>query len=274
MQDNAGKFYVFNGKLIPSVNMDYDDIKNSPVYEVIRIIRGVPLFFEDHMERMAASLTALNINQTLATESIKSDIKKLLETESNDNCNVKIMVDIVDGIPTPITYISKSYYPPEEVIKEGVRTGLLKLERDNPNAKVFNSSYKKTVAEKIEQGNFFELLLVNKDNIVTEGSRSNVFFVQGDEIYTTPGELVLLGVTRKYVFQACKNAGYKVKEDYIDLDCINNIDALFLSGTSIKVLPVLSVDDKKFDSSKNQVVGAVAREYDTIIEKYLNNADW
>lgn len=150
MQDNAGKFYVFNGKLIPSVNMDYDDIKNSPVYEVIRIIRGVPLFFEDHMERMAASLTALNINQTLATESIKSDIKKLLETESNDNCNVKIMVDIVDGIPTPITYISKSYYPPEEVIKEGVRTGLLKLERDNPNAKVFNSSYKKTVAEKIE----------------------------------------------------------------------------------------------------------------------------
>ena len=47
------------------------------------------------------------------------------------------------------------------------------------------------------------------------------------------------------------------------------MDGLFISGTSIKVLPVASVNDIIFKSSTNANVIAIRDQYDRLIEGYV-----
>jgi CRISPR/Cas system-associated protein Cas7 (RAMP superfamily) len=43
-----------------------------------------------------------------------------------------------------------------------------------------------------------------------------------------------------------------------------------LSGTSIKVLPIKTVDQLVLNSPANPVIAAVRREYDEILKKYID----
>jgi branched-chain amino acid aminotransferase len=222
----------------------------------------VPLFFEEHYERLQGTFKAIGKPLQMTQEQLADSIKKLLAANRTKICNVKIVVSETDGIQQQVAYLSRSYYPSEKEADAGVKTGLIRIERKNPNAKILNKGYKEAVSEKMAVGGFFEVLLVNGQGRITEGSKSNAFFVKSGSIYTAPGDSVLKGITRKYVFEACSNAGYDVTEQFIDAEELGQIDGAFLSGTSIKVLPIRSIDDMSLDSSANTVISAVRREYD------------
>ena len=60
MKDNSGKYFLLNGIIKnDSETISIDSTSGNAAYEVIRIINGVPLFFEDHYERMKGSLEAI-----------------------------------------------------------------------------------------------------------------------------------------------------------------------------------------------------------------------
>lgn len=301
MEDNAAKYYIMNGTVQDSsVSPAYPDADGNAVYEVVRIINGAPLFFEDHYKRMRGSFEAIGKLFKITPVQLKQDIRKLLEANMADNCNVKIVVFVNDagnssdanndnnandandadnadsgkcGCQARIVYISKSYYPPKEVADEGVKTGLLRIERHNPNAKLIDNEYKNAVSKRIMEGGFFEVILVDSGGRVTEGSKSNVFFVRNGSILTAPDGAVLKGITRKYVVEACKNAGYEVVERFMNADEIKEAEGVFLSGTSINVLPVKSIDSMVLDSSANPVVNSVRREYEKLLEGYIEKSE-
>lgn len=276
MEDNAAKYYIMNGTVQDtSVCPAYPDIADDAVYDVIRIINGTPLFFKDHYERMKASFEAIGKLLKLKPVQLKQDIRKLLEANMADNCNVKTIICSNNGnngkcgCQACLVYISKSYYPPKEVADEGVKTGLLQIERRNPNAKLVDKEYKNIVSKKIREGGFFEVLLVDSGGRVTEGSKSNVFFVKNGSVLTAPGWSVLKGITRKYVIEACKNAGYEVVEKHVNAGDLEETDGAFLSGTSINVLPIKSIDSLILNSSANHAVDSVRREYEKLLDRYI-----
>ncbi len=272
MKDNAAKYYLFNGIVRNDPEtIDVDSASGKAAYEVIRIINGVPLFFEDHYERMRGSLESIGLLFELNATVIKESIVKLLTVNESDNCNVKIVMygDEASGQLVQLFYISKSHYPTKGEADMGVKTGLFQIERNNPNAKVLNQNYKNAVSAKMQEGGYFELLLVDSNGRITEGSKSNAFFIKDNSIITAPGEFVLRGITRQYVFAACKNAGFEVTEQFVEVGELQEIDAAFLSGTSIKVLPIKTIDHIELNSSANPVVDAVRYEYDKLLEKYL-----
>ncbi|NLK87031.1 MAG: aminotransferase class IV [Clostridiaceae bacterium] len=273
MDDNAGKYVVHNGILrecTDKVSCELTQIEGRAAYEVIRIIDGVPLFFEDHYDRLTETLNAVGIRLNMSFAQLCENIRMLLEKSRSENCNVKISV-FYETENQQLAYISKSYYPTVEETDAGVNTGLLQIERDNPNAKIINRSYKEAVAKKIAEGGFFEVLLADSKGRLTEGSKSNLFFIKDGRVLTAPGEYVLRGITRKYVFEACRNAGFEVKEQFVAADEIGQTEGAFLSGTSIKVLPIKAIDSLNLNSSANQVIAAVRREYDKLLEKYIEN---
>ncbi|HEX2946474.1 MAG TPA: aminotransferase class IV [Clostridia bacterium] len=272
MEDNVGQYFIHNGAVKNASEPVYADSSSGrSAYEVIRIINGVPLFFEDHYERMKGTFQAIGKPLDMTQVQLADSIKRLLSANDTKKCNVKVVVSDSDGIQQQVAYLSRSYYPSEEEADEGVRTGLIRIERKNPNAKILNKSYKDAVNEKMSEGGFFEVLLVNDQWNITEGSKSNAFFVKDGSIFTAPGDTVLKGITRKYVFEACSNAGFKVKEQFVNIEELNKIDGAFLSGTSIKVLPIRSIDGMGLDPSANPVISAVRREYDKLLEKYIES---
>ena len=283
MNDNLGKYVVLDGIVRDaSEAISVDASSGRTAYEVLRVIRGVPLFFEDHFERMIGTIGAIGLSSAIkggrstdgsgviAAEHMKEDIERLLAANEADYCNVKIVINEIDGRLRQMHYISKSHYPSQEEADTGVKTGLLQIERRNPNAKVINQAYMDAVATKKKEDDYFELILVDNNGRITEGSKSNAFFVRDGSIFTAPGEYVLKGITRKYVFEACRRAGYAVIEQFVVAEDLPEVEAAFLSGTSIKVLPINSIDRLVLNSSDNPSIAAVRFEYDKLIEKYID----
>ena len=58
-------------------------------------------------------------------------------------------------------------------------------------------------------------------------------------------------------------------EEFIGADSLAQTDGAFFSGTSIKVLPIRTIDERMLNSAENPVVSVVRREYDRILEKYI-----
>ena len=98
-----------------------------------------------------------------------------------------------------MTFFIPHKYPDKKWYETGVPCGILMAERDNPKAKVFQTSVRRKADEMIENQGLFEVLLVDRGGRITEGSRSNVFFVKNDRLFTPKGGDVLSGITRRKI---------------------------------------------------------------------------
>ncbi|MGI6733677.1 MAG: aminotransferase class IV [Anaerovoracaceae bacterium] len=273
MDDNAGKYYIENGVMkeysASGLAEALDPHGSIMIYEVIRIIDGIPLFFEDHYTRMCKSFQAIGNVCRIGAAELKAQIHKIVEANDNKNCNIKFIIFAVDQQQRVLGYISKSYYPTMEEIKKGVPVGLLPLERENPNIKFVDHDYKKTINKIKSEKGLYEVFLVDREGNVTEGGTSNIFFVKGNKIITAPEEKVLKGITRMHVIEVCKDMGYEVIETAIAASRLHEAEGVFLSGTSPKVLPVSSIDEMKYSSAQHPVISAIREAFDNRINEYL-----
>ncbi|MBR5137129.1 MAG: aminotransferase class IV [Clostridia bacterium] len=268
MNTNIGTLFDLCGVIKPVLTDNTIPSEDGKIYEIIRIIEGKPLFFYDHIKRMEASSKSTGLWVDIDLESLGNRIVSLCEANNYSICNVKV-VGPMDDKGGLMVYVSAFSYPKEEVYQQGIDTAFLEIERPNPNAKLMRDDYKATVAKAIEDNNCYEVLLVSADGTVTEGSRSNTFFVKGDKVYTTPGELVLKGITRQYIMEACVRAGASLEERCVTAEECLGMDGLFISGTSIGVLPVRTVGSKTFSSPELPMILNIRKHYEAIVKENL-----
>ncbi|MFM7842082.1 MAG: aminotransferase class IV, partial [Nitrospira sp.] len=108
-----------------------------------------------------------------------------------------------------------------------------------------------------KQAGAFEALFV-RNGQVTEGAVSNVMIVQAGRVSTAPeGERILSGVTRTLVLELARKEGIPVEERFVTLSELLKADEVFLSGTTVEVLPVIRVDNQPIGSG---TPGAITRK--------------
>ncbi|CAI3208213.1 aminotransferase class IV [Clostridium neonatale] len=238
------------------------------VYEVLRVIDGKPLFLEDHLERMKNSFDLINEEFLLKNDEIKEKIKNLINKENKLCGNIKITYSITEK---KLNIFFKQYsYPTDEIYDNGVKAILYFGERENPNAKIVNDNFRSGVNKEIENNNAYEAILIDRNGFITEGSRSNIFMIKNNVILTSPTKAVLPGVTRKKVLELANQLNLKVEEQEYNYKKINELDGMFISGTSPKILPIYLVNDVKLDE-KNSIILKLMKAYDDSINKYLND---
>jgi branched-chain amino acid aminotransferase len=263
-------FFISNGTEYDADQIDQIAITQPSIYEVIRVINGVPLFLDDHISRLQLSAASLDAElQTLLT-SIMSDVNRLIKINNNPDKNIKLMVfNLEKEVPDYIICFIKSSYPSREQYSQGIHSILVHAERDNPNAKIINNQLREIVNQKLEEYAAYEALLVNNRGEITEGSRSNLFFVVHGKIYTAPAQDVLIGITRKYILEACSNLRLEVIEQPIPFSMLDYAEGAFITGTSPKVLPIATIEERELDSSNNGIVKNILAEYDSILDLYI-----
>ncbi len=263
-------YFMSNGSKYPSTQIVDFCISKPTIYEVIRVIEGVPLFLEDHLVRLQASAASLNINVQGIISNITLDISELIKVNNNPEKNIKLVVYNLDNTtPDYIMSFINSNYPTKEQYTAGVPTILFHAERHNPNAKIINNELRETINIKLKEENAYEALLVNNRGEITEGSRSNLFFIEAGKVYTASKEDVLIGITRKYILQACNNLKLEVIEQPIPFSMLEYAEGAFITGTSPKVLPIASINEILIASANNSIVSSILYEYNMLLKQYI-----
>ena len=240
-----------------------------PVYEVIRVMDGKALFLEDHFKRLVSSIQIRGIMFEMKFSEFRQHIVELTKFNGKQNGNVKfILSEVHNENHWSLSFIPHSY-PTSNDYEKGVATGLFIAERENPNAKIVQKGMIEKVNQWISDKKLYEVLLVDRNGMITEGSRSNVFFVNGNKFYTAPASKVLVGVTRTKVIECIDELDFTVIEEAVLASETGMFDAVFLTGTSPKVLPVNSIDSIHFEV-KNIFVEQLMAKYNSMIDTYLN----
>jgi len=242
-----GRYYFLDGNILPVEREEEMASGEVSFYEVIRTKGGVPLFFDDHMKRLKDGISTRYDLKDDISELITEGLDALVRQETFAEINVRITVSFIgQEHSVHICYISSSY-PNDETVRDGVSLIFYRAERFDPAVKLLNNRLRLSVNEALLKKKAYEALLVNNDGIITEGSRSNVFFVNAKGIlYTAPDSMVLSGITRKYVIEICRKEGIKVIFEAVRVSEMHDFISAFITGTSPMVLPVKCIDNHIF----------------------------
>jgi branched-chain amino acid aminotransferase len=266
-----GRWLLADGQLLPADGLAAaayfvpSDIQM--FYEVIRITQSIPLFWEDHLARLVASVDGrLPIPDSLCEES-----RRLIQANGVTESNLRIVLS-AEGY---VIHQTPSYYPSDNARHHGVPTGILHWERQKPNTKAILADYKAAVAGRFAQpgpfGRYFELLLADHEGYLTEGSRSNLFFIQQHQVLSAPDDRILKGITRKYILVAVAMANLTLRDSLLNINEIQNgsCDAAFLTGSPIDILPIRSIEGIELASGDNPDLIRISQAYNQIVDAYI-----
>jgi len=248
MNECYGNEFILNGTLQPAELFDNSLVyEGDSVYEVIRMVKGNPIFFPDHMERLTTSAKLQKKEFLVDIPTLRKTILNLTRSDKKRETNLKIVFNYNNNSSNYLIYFIETIYPSEDQYKRGVKGILYFAERKDPESKVINHKLRSSIYHKLILESGYEALLVNENNSITEGSRSNIFFLRGDALVTAPDNVILNGITRKHILEICSENKIKVEFACVKIDDITDYDAVFMTGTSPMVLPFNCIDDKFFN---------------------------
>lgn len=265
-----GPYYLLNEELIKNEDGGkHPEFEGRTVYEVIRVQDGIAIFLEDHLDRFFRSAAYLDLPLPATAEMIEDRVYRLIAVNQVGEQNLKfILGKTAEGESVLWIFFAQSLYPPKSYYEEGIATSLFHIERLDPNIKLVRSDYQKAVLQERADKGVYELLLVDANEEITEGSRTNVFFVKGNELYTPPAKAVLLGIVRKKVFEICANRKIPINETAIPVAWIKDAEGAFVSGTGNNVLPISKIGSVAIPTMDNPIVQTIMADYAEMVKAY------
>jgi branched-chain amino acid aminotransferase len=152
---------------------------------------------------------------------------------------------------------------PEEVYESGLRvvtagTPIPHREALSPRIKSLN--YLAHILAKIEgiHSGADEVLMLDSEGHVAEGSGQNIFVVKNGAIRTPPAYAgILKGVTRDVVIELAREAGYDMQETMLNRYDVYTADEAFFTGTASELIAIRQVDGRNIGDGKS---GPVTRD--------------
>jgi branched-chain amino acid aminotransferase len=246
--DCTGSYYYLDGTILPAGEGDEPPPGEVSFYEVIRTRNGIPLFFRDHMNRLKEGIsTRYDLASDIAAD-VRAGLNALTGHELHEEINVRVTVSFTGHEHSVHICYIPSFYPSEEMINSGVSLIFFHAERLDPGVKMLNNRLRLSVNSELSRRYAYEALLVNREGFITEGSRSNVFFISPDGvIYTAPDSIVLSGITRKYLLEIVRMEGIPLVYEAVRETGTGSFRSAFITGTSPMVLAVKEIENIQFD---------------------------
>ncbi|HUV01107.1 MAG TPA: D-amino-acid transaminase [Bacteroidales bacterium] len=269
----------FNGKLLPK-----SEIKISPddrgflfadgIYEVVRWYEGSFYDMTSHLSRFKRSMRELRINWADA-DMFPSIAQDLIKQNNLLTQPAMVYFQVTRGVAKrthhfPSTEVNPTLYacawgfvPDIDSIKAGIKVMLKEDIRwsrcDIKSVALLANTI--SFQEACENG-LKECIFV-RNGFITEGTRSNIFFVIDKTLYTHPeSNWVLSGVTRKNILRIAQDAGINIREEALEEKRLRFTQEAFITNTSAEITPVIDIGGNSIGEG---VPGPVTR---LIIEKF------
>ncbi len=240
--------YIHNNTLKNSKEFR-DDFFNEglSLYEVVRILNSKPIFLQEHLDRLEKSAKKMEQIIWLSPTELTKKIELVIQENNLKEGNIKIVFNINETDRNFYCYFIKHSYPDKQKYLEGVHTTTYSAERSTPNVKAYDHKLRTDTNTIIDSSDIFEVILIDKLGYIREGSRSNIFFIKGNELITAPDNEVLNGIVRGKVIEISEKMGFNVIKEKVTYTELSNFDAAFLTGTSPQILPIKTINAISFN---------------------------
>ncbi|MBN2614939.1 MAG: aminotransferase class IV [Bacteroidales bacterium] len=248
--------------------------KGISVYEVIRVENGIPLFLKEHLDRFFQSALLESKRIPYDKKEVKLRLKALITENKFLFGNIKFLYHWPpEGSGQFLAWIVPFFYPSKEQYQQGVSVGIMSAERPNPNAKKALYALREKADHLMKEQKNYEVAYISTDGYITEGSRSNLFFISDGKIITPEVKMVLPGVTRARILELSKVRNIPVLEPKIHPGDMAGYQSCFLTATSMKVLPVSKLGAYHF-SVINPLLMTLINDYDALCKENKKDFSW
>jgi len=229
------------------------------VYEVVKVMNGRLVWWEDHCERLRRNLREISLLQALDGHPFDEVLPELIRRSGIRDGMVYLQVTrgcaprdffFPESFqPTVLAYVRSVSLPQAKEILTGVALHPVEdLRWARSDIKSTNLLAAVLAKEEARKAGADEALFVGPGGIVREGGSANVFAVLDGVLRTHPlNNRILPGVTRKHVLEIARREGYPTEERAFTLEELragakSGAEA-FIASTLKDIMPVVKVGD-------------------------------
>ena len=242
------------------------------IFESFRSIGEHLYQFPQHYQRLCQSAEALDYPLTLSQFELEDILMEL--RKKNELVDAYFRVTITRGrgqvgfqrsMENDLTclVIGREFRGFDSALyREGIHLTVARTRRNAPeaiNPKIKSISNLNSLLGKLEAkaAGVFEVIMLNNKAHICEGASSNIFWVKDKWVFTPDASTGLLeGVTRSTIMRLCEEKlNLRVVTAEFKLQDLKFADEVFITSTSLEVMPVVKVDDYMINQGQ---VGPVA----------------
>ena len=274
-QDFMLRIVYLNGEFLPLSEakvsvLDRGFTFGDGVYEVIPVFAGNIFRLDEHMDRLANSLAGLNIHIGISRAQLKSILTELVR-RSPATCDRQLYLQVTRGVTERDHLYDESVTPTffamcKAIKKKDFSAGVSAITHEDIRWKYCHIKSTALLASVLlkklakDTANCQEAILI-RSGMVTEGASSNVFIVADDVIKTPKKDNnVLPGITRDLMVELLQLSGNVCQETDITEQELQQAGEIWISGSTIGVVPVVNLNGKKVGSGKPGRYWRQARE--------------
>lgn len=246
-----------NGRLVPEAQavvsvFDRSFLYGDGLFETMRVSRGKPFRWWEHMERLRKGGDFLGIKIPFACKSLEKSAHQLIAQNEMPEALLRLTVSrgvgrrgySPNGATTPALVMT--LHPlPETPAGWRLHTASFRLPAGERLAQFKTASKLAQVLARAEAeaAGADEALLCNTDGFVVEGASSNLFWVDGATVCTPPlAGGILAGVTRAMTVELCAQLGLPVAERVITPEALRQMAGVFVTLSSFGIVEGLALD--------------------------------
>ena len=230
-----GRFNYLNEIKISPLSRAYTF--SDSVYEVIPFCNSNLIAFKNHMNRLEKSCDALNLS--LDMNKTSSEILDLISSSKLINGYVYYQVSRgIDSIRSHIFDDSLTTETFGYVVDHAFKSQKLKVmiceDLRWQRCDIKSTSLLGNVLSMNDAKNHgCDEVIMHKNNLMTEGGASNIFFANDDTVFTPAlSNNILPGITRELLINEVKNIGIKVEEGDFQLRELENAHSIWLTSST------------------------------------------
>ncbi|MFL0584420.1 D-amino-acid transaminase [Solibacillus silvestris] len=223
------------------------------VYEVVKVYNGELFTATEHIDRFYDSAEKIRITIPYTKDKLHQLLHQLVEANNIDTGHVYFQITRGagprnhifpgDDVKPVITGNAKENPRPLENFEKGVKATLVEdirwLRCDIKSLNLLGAVLAKQ--EAYEKGCYEAIL--HRDEIITEGSSSNIYGIKDGVLYTHPANnLILNGITRQVIIKCAAEIGLTVNEQAMTKEQLLAMEEVIVSSTTSEVTPVIEID--------------------------------
>ena len=237
--------------------LDYGFLRSDATYDVAHVWKGYVFRLADHLDRFERNVAALRMRLPLSRDAVRGVLMECVRRSGLRDAFVHMTC--TRGLPArgsrdprkcenrfyafaiPFVWIAS-----EEQRARGLHLHISSIQRIprasvDPTVKNFHwIDLTSGLFEAYDSGAEVEVLVDGEGN-VTEGPGFNLFVASGGRL-ATPAAGVLDGMTRRTVFDLCRDINLGVDAENIPVERVRRGDEVFITSTAGGIMPVTKID--------------------------------